>query len=85
MKTKSFQDPLLPRAVLGRKRVRFRHVTGVPYKEAVEYRIMQLKKELGKTEVKSVKYQLMFLGDWKDVSFEDYQECLKLNMKVRMI
>lgn len=34
------------RRVLGRRRFHIRVVTGVPVKESVEYRILQLKKEL---------------------------------------
>ena len=82
MKTNSFQDPLLPRAIMGRKRIRRHIVKGIPVRETVEYRIARLRKELGMIG-SSTKYQLLIFGEWKDISREDYEQCLTLNMNVR--
>ena len=84
MKTNSFQDPRLERAVLGRKRVRVHRVTGIPVHESIEYKIIQKKKELG-ISAKAPQYQLLIFGEWKDISLSDYQQCLTLNMKVRIL
>lgn len=84
MKTNSFQDPRLERAVLGRKRVRVHRVTGIPVHESIEYKIIQLKKELGHDSKKAVQYQVLIFGEWRNVSIEDYQECKHLNMNVRI-
>lgn len=84
MKTNSFQDPRLERAVLGRKRVRVHRVTGIPVRESIEYKIIQKKKELG-ISAKAPQYQLLIFGEWKDISLSDYQQCLTLNMKVRIL
>ena len=83
MKTNSLQDPRLQRAVMGRKRIRVRKVTGVPVKESVEYRILQLKKELGMPN-RCPEYQVLMFGEWRKISLEDYQECKRLNMNVRI-
>ena len=85
MKTlKSFQDPCLERAVLGRKRVHVRRVTGVPVRESVEYKILQLKKELG-IEPVSVKYQYRLFGEWYDASYQDFCAYKDAGVQVRMI
>ena len=85
MKTlKSFQDQRLERAVLGRKRVHFRRVTGVPVRESVEYRILQLKKELG-IEPVSVKYQYRLFGEWYDTSYQDFCAYKDAGVQVRII
>lgn len=81
MKTNSFQDPLLPRAIMGRKRVRRHIVKGIPVRESIEYKIARLRKELDMTS--TTKYQLLIFGEWKDISREDYEQCLTLNMNVR--
>lgn len=84
MKTNSFQDPALARAVLGRKRVRRHIISAVPVHESIEYKIIQKKKELG-ISAKAPQYQLLIFGEWKDISLSDYQQCLTLNMKVRIL
>lgn len=84
MKTNSLQDPRLQRAVMGRKRIRVRKVTGVPVKESVEYRILQLKKELG-YDPKTPRYQIMMFGEWRNMSLEDYKQAKEAGMNVRML
>lgn len=81
MKTNSFQDPLLPRAIMGRKRVRRHIVEGIPVRESIEYKIARMRKELDM--MSTTKYQLLIFGEWKDISREDYEQCLTLNMNVR--
>ena len=82
MKTNSFQDPRLERAILGRRRVRVHKVSGIPVHESIEYKIIQKRKELGMTDMP--KYQVFFFGEWKTVSKEDYLQCKQLNMNVRI-
>ena len=85
MKTlRSFQDPRLERAALGRKRVRVHRVTGIPVHESVEYKILQLKKELGKQPV-SVKYQYKLFGEWYDTSFKDFCAYKDAGVQVRIV
>ena len=85
MKTlKSFQDQRLERAVLGRKRVHVRRVTGVPVRESVEYKILQLKKELGKEPV-PVKYQYRLFGEWHDTSYRDFCAYKDAGVQVRIV
>lgn len=85
MKTlKSFQDPCLERVVLGRKRVHVRRITGVPVRESVEYKILQLKRELGKESV-PVKYQYRLFGEWYDTSYQDFCAYKDAGVQVRMI
>lgn len=84
MKTNSLDDPRLQRAVLGRKRIRVRKVTGVPVKESVEYRILQLKKKLG-IPAKAPQYQIMMFGEWRNMSLEDYKQAKAAGMNVRIL
>ena len=85
MKTlKSFQDPCLERAVLGRKRVHVRCVTGVPVRESVEYKILQLKRELGK-ELVPMKYQYRLFGEWHDTSYKDFCAYKDAGVQVRIV
>lgn len=65
---------------MSRNRIRIK----IPVTQTIEYKIYCLKKELGKQE-KTLQYQVLFFGEWKPVSLEDYQECVKLNMNVRII
>lgn len=85
MKTlRSFQDPRLERATLGRKRVRVHRVTGIQVHESVEYKILQLKKELGEQPV-SVKYQYKLFGEWYDTSFKDFCAYKDAGVQVRIV
>ena len=85
MKTNSFQDPRLVRAILGRKRVHIhRQKNDIPINETIEYKIIQLKKELGMDSKKAINYQVMMFGEWRNVSIEDYQECKQLKMNIRI-
>ena len=84
MRLHSLQDPRLERAVLGRKRVHVRRVTGIPVRESVEYKILQLKKELGEQPV-SVKYQYKLFGEWYDTSFDNFCAYKAAGVQVRMI
>ena len=80
----SLQDQRLERAVLGRKRVHVRRVTGVPVRESVEYKILQLKKELGKEPV-PMKYQYRLFGEWHDTSYKDFCAYKDAGVQVRII
>ena len=80
MKTNSFQDPRLARAVLGRKRIHIRRSIGVPVRESIEYKIIQKKKELGLNS-RTPQYQMLFLGEWRNITEEQYLECIKLNQQ----
>lgn len=82
MKTNSLQDPRLERAILGRKRVRVHRITGVPVRESIEYKIIQLKKELGHDSKKAIKYQVFFLGEWTTCSLERYREWKSINPNI---
>lgn len=79
MKTNSLQDPRLARQVLGRPRFK-RHI-GIPYKDSIEYKIIQKKKELGMTP-SAPKHQMFFLGEWRDVSSERYYELIRINQSL---
>lgn len=72
MITNSLQDPRLGRAVLGRKRVHIYKVRGVIASESIEAKIISLKRELGKEQVKPAQYQVMFLGEWTNCTSETY-------------
>lgn len=86
MKTNSFQDPALARAVLGRKRVRRHIISAVPVRESIEYKIIRLKKELKMDSKKAIEYQVFFLGEWTTCSLERYLEWKSINPKaVRII
>ena len=80
----SLQDPRLERAVLGRKRVHVCRVTGIPVHESVEYRILQLKKELGKEPV-PVKYQYRLFGEWYDTSYQNFCAYKDAGVQVRIV
>lgn len=68
---------------MGRKRVRRHIVKGIPVRESIEYKIARLRKELDMMS-STMKYQLLIFGKWKDISKEDYEQCLTLNMNVRI-
>lgn len=78
MKTNDLQDPRLARQVLGRPRIKRR---GVPYKESIEYKIIQKKKELGMVP-SAPKHQMFFMGEWMDISVERYYELVKVNQSL---
>lgn len=80
MKTNSFQDPALARAILGRPRVRRRIITAVPVRESIEYKIIQKKKELDMIGVPC--YQVLMFGDWHNISFERYLEYQQTNQSL---
>ncbi len=65
-----------------KRRPRFR--VKIPVTQTIEYKIYLLKKELGKQE-KTLQYQLLIFGEWKQITLEDYQECVRLQMNVRII
>lgn len=67
-----------------RKRFYRKTPIGVPIKESIEYKILQLKKELGKTE-KTIQYQVLFLGEWQTIDVDTYRKYLFLGMNVRVI
>ena len=75
MKTNDFQDPRLARQVLGRPRIKRR---GIPYRESIEYKIIQKKKELGMNPY-APKHQMFFMGEWQNISSERYFELLRVN------
>jgi hypothetical protein len=72
----SLQDSRLARQVLGRPRIKRR---GIPYRESIEYKIIQKKKELGMNPY-APKYQMFFMGDWVNISYERYCEIIKINI-----
>lgn len=78
MKTNDLQDPRLARQVLGRPRIKRR---GIPYKESIEYKIIQKKKALGLLP-SAPKYQMFFMGDWRNISSERYYELVKVNQSL---
>lgn len=78
MITNSLQDPRLGRSILGRKRVHIYKVRGVLASESIEAKIISLKRELGKEQVKPTQYQVMFLGEWSNCTLETYLEYKKL-------
>lgn len=78
MKTNDLQDPRLARQVLGRPRIKRK---GIPYKESIEYKIIQKKKELGITP-SAPKHQMFFMGEWVNISFERYYELVKVNQSL---
>ena len=78
MKTNDLQDPRLARRVLGRPRIKRR---GIPYKESIEYKIIQKKKELGMIP-SAPKHQMFFMGEWTNISVERYYELVKVNQSL---
>lgn len=78
MTTNDLQDPRLARQVLGRFRIKRR---GIPYRESIEYKIIQKKKELGMTPL-APKHQMFFMGEWMDISVERYYELVKVNQSL---
>ena len=78
MITNDLQDPRLARQVLGRLRIKRR---GVPYRESIEYKIIQKKKELGMAPF-APKHQMFFMGEWMDISVERYYELVKVNQSL---
>lgn len=75
MKTNDLQDPRLIRQVLGRPRIKRR---GVPYRESIEYKIIQKKRELGMIP-SAPKHQMFFMGEWIEISVDRYYELVKVN------
>ena len=84
MKTNDFSDPRLREAVLGQVKKRRPRIKGLPVRKTIEYRIIQLKKELG-YDPKTPQYQIMMFGEWRNMSLEDYKQAKSAGMNVRIL